>query len=110
MDIRSFFGGKKSAPPEAKAEPATPPPQESERLATAFPSILPGMNAPTTEAEIIAGPSESLVVSSEALPKDVADLVDWAPNQNVPYKAVADAFERIGATSGRLEKESILCK
>ncbi|CAM9385992.1 unnamed protein product, partial [Ectocarpus fasciculatus] len=34
----------------------------------------------------------------------------WAPGANVPYKAVADAFERIGATSGRLEKESILCR
>jgi DNA ligase-1 len=43
-----------------------------------------------------------------ALPKDLRELVDWEAGAPVPYHLVAEAFERIGATTGRLEKESIL--
>jgi hypothetical protein len=110
MDIRSFFGGKKAAPVEAKADTQSPPPAPESWSVVAISAVVQAGNAPTSEEQANVKSVESLVVSQEAIPKDITDLIDWPAGQSVPYKAVADAFEKIGATSGRLEKESILCK
>ena len=41
---------------------------------------------------------------------DLADFITWKPLTPVPYAIVASAFDKVGATSSRLEKESILTK
>jgi len=42
-------------------------------------------------------------------PSELESLITWDKGQTVPYLALVDTFEKIAATSGRLEKESLLC-
>jgi hypothetical protein len=61
-------------------------------------------------SELKTQPDAPSDTASTELPSDLTEIIDWEPGTSVPYKAVADAFEKIGATTGRLEKESILCR
>lgn len=110
MDIRSFFGGGGGPKPDPAAvsqkleEEAAAP---TTATATVSPTPTEAQQKEHETAPVVASPAADGPVD---IPAELADIIDWAPGANVPYKAVADAFERIGATSGRLEKESILCR
>lgn len=120
MDIRSFFGGKKNQAHEQLSKQTeiasdqrdvdTEKKSVSEQvISTLAAETRKGteINQPQLETPAI-GPQVTAV--SEPIPKEIADIIDWKPGDSVPYNAVAEAFEKIGATSGRLEKESILCR
>lgn len=47
---------------------------------------------------------------TSSIPNELQSIVTWKALEPVPYSAVAAAFDKIAATSSRLEKESTLCK
>ena len=119
MDIRSFFGSGGMA---AKASPAMVTPKaivekspDTIADATSIPTrpttSAPTADAPITPTAIEAKDQTTPTISAELeIPGDIRALIEWESGKSIPYKAVADTFEKIGATSGRLEKESLLCK
>ena len=47
---------------------------------------------------------------SADIPKELASIITWKAGEKVPYAAVVDCFERVGAVSGRLEKENLIAR
>ena len=47
-------------------------------------------------------------IDESEIPPNVKKIITWKCGERVPYKAVVDTFDAVGAISGRLEKESLL--
>lgn len=66
--------------------------------------------AATSSARDISSVSISVsVTEGSECPAELASLITWEKGKSIPYLALVDTFEKIAATSGRLEKETLLC-
>lgn len=112
MDIRSFFGGGGGGTKAASAATTDSPTAVSSvpGPTTEHIKASSGVSAPELSSDVLQPPAPLDELPDMEISADIADIIDWSRGTSVPYKAVADAFEKIGATSGRLEKESILCR
>ena len=53
---------------------------------------------------------EVMDLDASAIPPNTKKFITWKSGDRVPYKAVVDTFDAVGAVSGRLEKESLLAR
>mmetsp|Transcript_12946 Transcript_12946/g.19482 ORF Transcript_12946/g.19482 Transcript_12946/m.19482 type:complete len:812 (+) Transcript_12946:66-2501(+) len=125
MDIRNFFGnGKSSLSKKRETAGSHAPPHESTHAAVETKPVKSPDTDTDTSARTISSvqtkqdtavsddsPSISAsAVSVSDIPSSLAAIITWKKGEPVPYAAVAAAFDKIGNTSSRLEKESILCQ
>ena len=88
---------------------------------TATKSALPALSQPVVQSAVsqpVAQPAvthantttdQNIDEDLDEIPADLQSIISWEPGKSVPYLALVEAFEKVAATSGRLEKESILC-
>jgi hypothetical protein len=120
MDIRNFFGKPREPKPAAKVSTTSTPPTVSDSEVTLTPpthDVNHLKNSATTdgtnEMNILEENNSSemtISLSPQKIPSDLLSIITWKPHEPVPYAAVAAAFDKIAATSSRLEKESTLCR
>lgn len=115
MDIRSFFGGKGAQKKAADSGAVNASTEENVVEAT--------KENPMEKKSIKDNPAQPALENRDKLanysikskdissiPADLREVITWAHGEPVPYAAVAAAFDKIGANSSRLAKESILSK
>jgi DNA ligase 1 len=124
MDIRNFFGKAKDpksspTPTKAKAQKTEQEPkkEKQEKETTSDQSTVEEIVLQTDremeqKKEVVENGkcTEIPLPSQHPIPSDLNAIINWEIGEPVPYAAVAAAFDKIAATSSRLEKESILCK
>ena len=126
MDIRNFFGKTKdpkdikaSSTPTKSLSQKIPEKEIKEENLTSSSSSAANENKIelSLEQEDIKSVNENgfdtktpIPSQQHSIPSDLHHIINWEIGEPVPYAAVAAAFDKIAATSSRLEKESILCK
>lgn len=105
MDIRSFFGGK-GAPKRAISETNV----EKGETSVCSESEKPAPSPALEESVARAATYNSQYRGDSLIPVDLQEIITWGKGEPVPYSAVATAFDKIAANSGRLVKESVLSK
>lgn len=122
MDIRNFFGkSKDSKIPKTSSSLSSQLPSPSSSSSPSHQEIsidkidesIPsenGTSATNNDIIIENTMTSNIALSSQIIPSDLTSIITWKINEPVPYAAVAAAFDKIAATSSRLEKESTLCK
>lgn len=122
MDIRNFFGG--GAKPASKPKPveavisdvaldsATADNETTNSLTKSTidtSSITEPKDGAVSSPEITSNPIESAdAAEKQEIPVELQSMITWAKGESVPYLALVETFEKIGATTGRIEKENIL--
>jgi hypothetical protein len=113
MDIRNFFGNNAkrqtalSKLPNALIAEGVPLPPAK----LVDPPLI--LTSPTPEDESRSTSEKTdYYTGSESvdIPSNLQGIITWKAGEDVPYSAVAAAFDKIAATTSRLEKESILAK